>query len=118
MPQEIQKPAFPKPTTDGFCFLDEDDELIGIESQTYENGNEVKRVMLKDGRHAVIRELKAWEMEETERFHKQNQELMFIAVATKAMKIDGKNVAFEDVKNMRAKDWTLVKGAVAKTNFS
>jgi hypothetical protein len=60
---------------------------------------EVKRVKLKDGRVAVIRELKAWEMEETQRFHKNNQELMLMAVAAKSMKIDEKNVPFEDIKN-------------------
>lgn len=118
MDNELQAtPAFPKATNDGFSFLNEEDETLGIETKTFENGSEVKRVFLKDGRAAVIRELKAWEMEESSRFHNNKQELMLMAIAAKATKIDDKNVAFEDIKYLRAKDWTAIKNAVSMVNF-
>ena len=120
MENEIEQalPAYPKATSDGFSFLDEEDEVMKIETQTYENGNQAKRVTLKNGSKAVVRELKAWEIEETQRLHKNNQELMLMAIATKAIKIDDKSVAFEDIKNMRGSDWISIKGAVALINFS
>lgn len=110
-------PVFPKATSDGFSFLSEDDETMGVETQEYENGNLVKRVTLKKGNKAVVRELKAWEVEESQRFHKNNQELLFMAIAAKCVKIDDKNLAFEDVKNLRASDWVSIKAAVSLLNF-
>jgi urease accessory protein UreE len=113
----MENQNYPKQTTDGFSYNDEDDELMKIETNTYENGKQVKRVTLRDGRKAIIRMLKAWEMEESQRFHKNNQELLLIAVAAKAIKIDDKPVLFEDIKEMDAPDWVSIKGAVALLNF-
>lgn len=110
--------SYPKQTSDGFSYLSEEDEALSIESKTHENGGRVKRVLLSDGKKAIIRVLKAWEVEETQRFHKNNQELMLMAIATKATKIDDKSVAFEDIKNLDAPDWISIKGAVALLNFS
>jgi len=114
-----QDQVFPKPTSDGFCYLNEEDELLGIESKTYENDKEVKRVILSKGRKAIIRELAAWEMEDTGKVVKneKNGDGTLMAIAAAATTIDDKKIVFEDVKFMKAKDWTKIKTAVARLNF-
>lgn len=112
------KKTYPIDLEDGYQFLDETDEAMGIASKKYENGNEVKRIKLSDGRIATVRELPAWEMEESEKFHENKANQVTMGVATMCTQIDGKNVAFEDLKFMKGKDWNKIKVACATLNFS
>jgi len=111
--------SYPKPTTDGFCYLNEEDEIVGIESKTYDNDKEVKRVILSKDRKAVVRELKAWEMEDTSKVLKNEKigDGTLMAIAAAATTIDEKNIVYEDVKFMKAKDWSKLRTAVARLNF-
>lgn len=115
---EQEKKVFPVDTTDGFQYLDESDETMTVETKTYENGNVVKRVTLSDGRKAIVRELKAWETEEeASKFHQNNKTMVEMAIATIATKINDQPVIFEDIREMKAKDWNKIKYASALVNF-
>jgi hypothetical protein len=108
---------YPKPTTDDYCFLDETDEAMGVETKKYENGNEVKRVTLSSGKIAQVRELKAWEMEESSRLHQNDKEKITMAVAALSTTIDDVKVVYEELRQMKGKDWLKIKYAVALINF-
>jgi len=112
-----EKKNYPIDTTDGFYFQDEQDHSMGVETKKYENGNEVKRIVLSDGKVALVHEMKAWEMEESEKFHGNKPNQFTMAIATMCTKIDDKRVAFEDLKFMKSKDWLKIKYAVALINF-
>jgi hypothetical protein len=109
--------TYPKPTTDDFFFLDDTDEAMCVETKKYENGNEVKRITLSSGKVAVVRELKAWEIEESSRLHQNDKEKYIMAIAALATAIDNEKVIYEDLRQMKGKDWTKIKYAVASTNF-
>lgn len=109
---------FPKNTTDDFQYLDASDETMGVETKVYPNGNLVKRVTLKDGRKAIVRELAAWEIEEeASKYHNNDKNLVELAMATIATKIDDQKIAFEDLKFLKARDWNRIKYANALINF-
>lgn len=115
--EQNQPTTYPLQTTDGFFFADDTDEAMGIESKVYENANEVRRIKLSTGKYAIVRELKAWEVEESSRLHQNEKEKYIMAIATIATTIDEQKITYEDLKFMKAKDWTKIKSAVAAINF-
>lgn len=109
--------VFPLQTEDGFYYADQEDQAMGVETKKYDNGNEVMRIRLSDGRVALVRELKAWEVEESEKFHENKTKQVVMGLATLATKIDDKTCAFEDFKFMKGRDWVKIKYAVSLLNF-
>lgn len=110
--------TYPLPTSDGFFFEDEGNEVFKIESHVYENGNEVRRVTLSTGKVAIVRELNGLETgRDVERLCKgerENYQFAMIAIATK---IGDTGLTMEDVKEMKGKDFTKLQVANAQINF-
>ncbi len=108
---------YPKATSDGFCFLDETDEALGIESNTNERREQIKRLKISDGRTVVVKELKAWEAEQTRRLHKDKEDNVILAFATMASLFDNTKVTYEEMRQFGNRDWTRIKTAVTQLNF-
>lgn len=122
MNNDAQKAAeaatYPKPTSDGFFFDDEPDELLGIESKTYENGHEVRRVKLSNGESAIVRELSGKEIGiDVKRLSENNQEKAQFAMIALSTTINGRAITMEEVMEMRGKDFSKLRVAMGKINF-
>ena len=106
-----------------FHFENERDEILGIESATYTNGNQVKRFNLSDGRSVVVRELLGSDALQVDRtiaaFNDQasREDQATEAIYHLAVKIDGKQLPMEDFKLLKFKDYNKVKVAVQSLNF-
>lgn len=79
------------PDAEGFYFKTEDEEGMQILTRDYDNGGEVKKVVLSNGATAVVRKLKGRDFVETKKQIQADNSLDFetvnMAVATT---IDGK----------------------------
>jgi hypothetical protein len=49
-----QEIVYPRPTEDGYFYEDDTDEALNIETKTYENSRQVKRVVLSDKSIAIV----------------------------------------------------------------
>lgn len=110
--------VYPKQTSDGFYFEDETNETMSIESQKYENGKEVRRVTLSDGRIAMLRQLTGSEMgvllPRLVGSNKDNYQFAMVAVATQ---INQEGKTLEEIKDMLGKDYIKLQVANAQINF-
>lgn len=110
--------VYPKPTSDGFFFSDDTNEAMGIESQVYDNGKEVRRVTLSDKRIAIVRQLTGKEMgADVPRLAGKSQEDVQFAMVAIATKIDDKGLPIEEVKEMLGKDYVKLQSANSQINF-
>lgn len=100
-----------------FSFANEDEKVLGIETGTYNNGNQIKRVMLDNGKTAIVRELLGKDMRQAETLAGGVQENFTTAMMALATKIDGKQLPFEDYDLMKARHFTKIKAAVGLLNF-
>jgi hypothetical protein len=100
-----------------FYFADKDDEVMGIETHVYPNGNMIKRLKLSNGKSAVIRELKGMDMTEVEKLTDGDTSKVFPAIIAVATKIDGAGIVMEDVLQYKAKDYNRLKIAASALNF-
>lgn len=106
------------PDSDGFFYEDEENEALKIESQKYENGKEVRRVTLSDGKKAIVRQLTGSEMGTTvNRLIGNNKDDYQYAMVAVAAKIDDKGLMLEDVKDMLGKDYIKLQAANSQINF-
>ncbi len=109
--------SYPKQTKDGYYYASTSDEVMGIETKIYENGNETKRITLSDKRIAIVRELKGYEIDKADRLHDNKGHLYLVALASLAVTIDNNPVLMEELQDMKAKDYTKIRTAVAMLNF-
>jgi len=106
------------PNSDGFFFEDETNEVMAIESQTYENGKEVRRVTLSDKRVAIVRQLTGKEMgTDVTRLIGKDQDNYQYAMVAVSTKIDDKGLTIEDVMEMLGKDYIKLQVANSQVNF-
>ena len=114
-----EEAVYPKLTSDGFFFDNNINETIGIESQTYENDKEVRRVKIYKGKQvAIIRQLTGLEMEKDVlrlcKDDKTNYNFALISIATK---IDGEGKPMEFYMEMLGKDYQNLVAANSQINF-
>lgn len=106
-----------------FHFENERDEILGIESATYTNGNQVKKFMLSDGRNVVVRELygnDALQIDKTLATiddQSTREEKAMAAIYHYAVKVEGKQIPMEDFATFKMKDYNKIKMAVQSLNF-
>lgn len=100
-----------------FKFENDDEQVLGIETAVYKNGNKIKRLQLQGGRVAIVRELVGRDMKKADLLADGKQEDYTTAMMALATKIDSESIAFEDYDNMKAKDYTKIKAAVGLLNF-
>jgi hypothetical protein len=106
-----------------FHFLNELDEVLGIETAFYKNGNQVKRVKLIDGREAIVRELYGRDAFQINKVIASgdgksfDKEKYLKAMLHYSVKIDGKALPMEDFENLKLKDYNRIVTAVQSVNF-
>ena len=109
---------YPLATSDGFYYDDNTNESMGIESQKYENGKEVRRVSLSNGLKAIVRQLTGNEIgKEVVRITGKNQDDYQFAMVAVSTKIDDRGMTIEDVKEMLGKDYLKLQVANSQINF-
>ncbi len=107
-----------QPNSDGFFFEDEGNEALGIESKVYENGNEIRRVKLSNGKIAIVRELTGLETGlGVQRLCGDKQENYLFALISIATKVDDTGYTMEEIKEMRGKDFRKLQVASGQVNF-
>jgi hypothetical protein len=104
-----------------FHFEDKEDEVMGIETATYPNGNQVKRLKLSNGKTAFVRELIGSDSVKIDKAILANggdrEEQYYAALFHHAVKVDGQQLPMEDFAVMKMKDYTKIKLAVNALNF-
>lgn len=114
---ETADEVFSKP----FHFEDESDEVMGIETAVYPNGNMIKRFKISDGRTVIARELLGSDSVQIDKIimaEKGNREDLYMnALFHYAVKVDGKMIPVEDFGKMKMKDYNRIKVAVQSINF-
>lgn len=109
--------------TVAFHFENEGDTIMGIETATYPNNNQVKRFKLSSGETVIVRELFGRDMMQIDKLlaGENNDELkeekFFYWGYHFAVKVDGKQIPMEDFGNFKAKDYTKIKLAYQALNF-
>lgn len=104
-------------------FESDTDELVGIETAIYKNGNTVKRFTLSNGKQAVVRELfgrdmmKVDQMIATQKGVNVEEQYMY-AIYHFAVKIDGQQIPMEDFADLKAKDFNKIKITAQALNFT
>lgn len=104
--------------TKDFHFASEEDEVMGIETACYINGNQVKRIKLPDERMAVIRELNALELSNIDNMitPKTQGDYIFYQLHF-SVKIDGNQLPMEEWKKVSGKVFNRVKVPMYQLNF-
>ena len=117
METEINYPTLPD--ADGFYFENENEELLAITTKEYENGNLVKKVPLKKGRFAIVRELDQKEMKKVREIAGDGKDQQRFSASMIAMctRIDDKDLIMEDVLEYKAKDFGRISMAAQALNF-
>jgi len=102
-------------------FEDENDKELGIETQSYDNGNLVKRATLSDGRIAIVRELKGKDMKLVDKVSDGKKDEYLSALMHVATKIhDGDKetgITLEELDELKGKDHTKLKIMATTLNF-
>lgn len=98
-------------------FENETEEAMGISTVDYDNGKQVKKLTLSDGREAVVRTLYGIDAKETNRRTGGNQEDYMNAQLSVATKIDGKSTTMEDIDSLKSKDYNKILVANTSLNF-
>ncbi len=109
---------YPTPVDEeGFFYETEEEELIGVETKTYENEKQVKRVKLRKGKIALVREITGEELMEAKQVAGKNANKVEPAIAAYATKIDNVQVLMPELLAMGAKDYSLIVYASNALNF-
>lgn len=98
-------------------FENEGDEVLGIQTKTYPNGNKVKQITLSDGRIATVRTLFGRDNVEITRRLDGKEEKYENALMSVAVKIDDKDLVIEDLDDIPFKDYNKIKIANSRLNF-
>lgn len=86
---KIHYPA--EPDAEGFFYENEDEHNQGISTKKYDNGSEVKKVCLSNGRTAIIRKLRGRDFVETKkRIQADNSQDFETVNMSVAVSFDGK----------------------------
>ena len=100
-----------------YHFANNNDELMGIETAIYANGNEVKRFTLSNGKVAIVRELSGEDMIQVNKLVGSNADNYTPALMHFAVKIDGANLPMEDFPKLKGKDFNKINIQVLSLNF-
>ncbi len=110
--------AYPTlPNAEGFYFESDSDEALEISTKEYENGNLVKKVQLRKGKFAIVRELDRKEMNKVREIANGDNEKMAASLIATCAKIDDKELIMEDVLEFKAKDYNRLTVAAQSLNF-
>lgn len=110
--------SYPLATADGFFFEDESNEQMHIESHTYENGKEVRRVTLSDGTVCMVRQLTGKEIgTDVTRLTGKNQDNYQYAMVSVATKFGDAGKTLEEIQEMLGKDYIKLQVANSQINF-
>jgi len=110
--------TYPLPTSDGFFFEDEINETMGIESQVYENGKEVRRVTLSNGTKCIVRQLTGKEIgTDVQRLTGTSQDNYQYAMVSVSTKFGDAGKTMEDIMDMLGKDYLKLQVANSQINF-
>ena len=113
-----EKDNFPSsPDAEGFYFESSDDAEMGVMTRKYENGNLVKRVIDKDGKVFIVRELSGRDQKHITRFADGEKEKVVLAGLTVATTVDGKPETFEYFEGMKMKFLNKLVYAHTELNF-
>ena len=108
------------PDTDGFYLESLQDEFMNVHTKKYDNGSVVKKVLLRNGRIAIVREMERTEMKRVHSLagdtstDNDRYTAALIAVCTK---IDDQEIIMEDVLEYKAKDFSRLTYASQTLNF-
>ena len=107
------------PDVDGFYFVDAEDEARDVLTLKNDKGEEFKKVILKNGDIAIIRELKGVDVIDARRIAGNNtdQSEVMAAMASLATKVNDKQIIYEDFINYKASDFTKILSASTSLNF-
>lgn len=106
------------PDQDGFYFETENEEIMGIQTKEYENGNLVKKVPLRKGKFATVRELDRKELRKVYEIAGGNdKDRLVSALIAMSTKIDDQELIMEDVLEYKAKDYSRLSLAAQALNF-
>lgn len=100
-----------------WIFETDDDKELGIETRRYSNGQIMKRAKLSDGRTAVARRLKGFDVREIQKVMGNDSGKYQNAVIARCLTIDDAKVVIEDVEQMWMDDYNTIL-ALASINFS
>ena len=117
---EDQQPAKTYPTTpdaEGFYYENEGEELLEIATKMYDNDCYVKRVVLKKGKVAMVREITGKELLEAKQPAGKSIELVEPAIAAYSTKIDDVQLLMPQLLDMKAKDYSRIIHASNQLNF-
>lgn len=113
----IEQPNNNTPGEDKWEFASEEDQVLGIETCRYENGQTLKRVKLSDGRIAIARRMKGKDAKFINRKTGGDTEKFQNAMASECVEIDGKKLTPEELDELWYEDYTNIM-SIASVNFS
>lgn len=115
-PQEVTYPT--APDADGFYTESADDQLLDIQTKVYDNGNKIKKTILKSiNKTAVVRELIAKETKDIQRYMGKDEEKYMTAGVCVSTSIDGAKETFEFFETMKMKDSNKLISMFQDLNF-
>lgn len=115
--QTAELNPFPKPLEDGFYYASAEDESLDVATKTYDNGSIVKKIVLKDKRVAIVREVTGKEVNIARTMAGNNAQNFTMALAAVAVKIDDQKITPEELEGLKAKDYLAITAANAELNF-
>jgi hypothetical protein len=113
---EVKKTYPTEVDENGFFYEDEGFEALGILTKE-DNGNKVCKCTLSDGRTAIVRELTGAESKKAKATLGKSMNMLEAAYAALATKIDGKEYPYQELLNMKAKDYNKIETASSILNF-
>lgn len=114
-----EKKVYPTPPDqDGFYFETENEEVMEIQTKEYENGNLIKKVPLRKGRFAIVRELDRKELKKVYEIAGGNdKDRLSASLIAMSAKIDDQELIMEEVLEYKAKDYSRLSMAAQALNF-
>ncbi len=111
-------PTTPEADADGFFIQNEDDAANNVFTKVYENGNKVKKTELPVSKKtAIVRELIGRDTIELSRYMNGKQERYNTAMITMAATIDGVKKTYEEIDDLKMKDYQALLALCGELNF-
>ncbi|MCM5528967.1 hypothetical protein [Parasegetibacter sp. NRK P23] len=106
------------PNENGDFFESLEDEEMGIQTHSYENGSKVKKCKLPaSGFDVVVRQLRGKDSKMITRFTNGDAEKYQMAAMTIATTVNGKNETMEFYEELYMKDFATIMAMVGDLNF-